>query len=62
MDIWILRVTTYQSWVVFGVFVLGDVVEGAGVVAGVSPVSVGVVKIQEGVMWLLVFNKMLLLN
>lgn len=62
MDIWILRVTTYQSWVVFGVFVLGDVVEGAGVVTGVSPVSAGVVKIQEGVMWLLVFNKMLLLN
>lgn len=62
MDIWILRVTTYQSWVVFGVFVLGDVVEGAGVVTGVSPVSVGVVKIQEGVMWLLVFSKMLLLN
>lgn len=53
---------TCQSWVVFGVFVLGNVVEGADVVTGVSPVSVGVVKIQNGMMCLLVFNKVLLLN
>lgn len=53
---------TYESWVVFGVFVLGDVVEGTDVVTGVSPMSPGVVKVQKGMMWLLVFNKMLLLN
>lgn len=33
---------------VLGVFVLRDVVEGADVVTGISPVSVGVVKIQNG--------------
>lgn len=54
MDIWILRVTLGWSLSVC----LGDVVEGADV----SPMSVGVVKIQKGVMWLLVFNKVLLLS
>lgn len=33
---------------VLGVFVLRDVAEGADVITGISPVSVGVVEIKKG--------------